>query len=85
MNGSFKSAERYLGIVAFSMVTLASSLCYAHDWPVHMAITASAFTNSAGLRTFINECVETNKLTASPPQYSDTTTASNWLAMGSKM
>jgi hypothetical protein len=62
-----------------------SSLCFAHDWQVHMAITGNAYKLSAGLQTFLNENVETNKLTASPPQYSDTTTASNWLAMGSKM
>lgn len=37
MNSFFKSAERCFWIVVFSAVTLASSLCYAHDWQVHMA------------------------------------------------
>jgi hypothetical protein len=50
MNHFIKNVERYLRIVAFSVTTLAAGLCYGHDWPVHMAITASAFTNSAGLQ-----------------------------------
>ena len=85
MNHFFKDVGKYFWLTTFSAVMLISRLCYGHDWPVHMAITGSAYQLSSGLQTFFNENVETNKLTASPPQYSDTTTASNWLTMGSKM
>jgi len=62
-------------------------LCLAHNWPVHQAISASAYQASGGLQTFISENLGTNlSLTALQPQCPTTPlTASNWLAMGSKM
>jgi len=87
MNSLFKSAERCFWIVAFSAVILASGSSYAHDWPVHMAITASAFTNSAGLQIFISEnMTDANALlSVVQPQVQGPLTVSNWLTMGSMM
>jgi hypothetical protein len=72
----------------YLVLCFTSRLSYAHDWPVHQAISASAYQASDGLQTFISENLETNAnalLTASQPQIQGGLSVSNWLTMGSKM
>src|ERR1035438_3103157 len=86
MNVIFKKVSRYFWRGAFSVVMLASWLCYGHDWPVHMAITESAYQLSAGLNTFVNdENLETQFLLASTPETHGPLSPSEWLAEGSRM
>ena len=65
-----------------------SRLSYAHDWPIHQAISASAYQASGGLQIFINKNIKNDAnalLTAHQPQIQCGFTVSNWLTMGSKM
>jgi hypothetical protein len=65
-----------------------SSLCFAHNTPVHQAISAIAYQSSDGLQAFISENLETNAnalLTAPLLPIHGGLTVSNWLTMGSKM
>jgi len=62
-----------------------STLCFGHDWPVHMKITDAAFTSSGGLNVFLNENLESLQLTASQSQAAGTHLPSVWLQLGSVM
>ncbi len=63
-----------------------STLCFGHDWPVHMRITENAFESSAGLQSFLSENLESQRLMASQPQVNGNNfTPTEWLQLGSRM
>lgn len=83
-----KAFKRHVNSCFCSVLLFSSASCFAHNWPVHQAITGSAYQYSDGLQTFISENLETNAnalLTAPQPQIQGGLTVSNWLTMGSKM
>ena len=85
MNRTSLAIRLFFVLVVFFIGITCQTLCFGHDWPVHIAITTSAYQASEGINAFLNENLESSQLTASQPQAAGTHLPSVWLQLGSIM
>lgn len=84
----FENACKCIRVATFATIMLVSLRTYAHDWPVHRAITESAYQSSSDLQAFLNENLKTpnsTSLAMEQLQCPATLMAIEWLKEGSTM